>query len=134
MQRLLIVIVALVFASLHAQQRHSSQREKLMETGGAFLKTCSVVVEKPTKALSSSELLDANYCAAYIAGFVDALQVTAELYQEPLVCPPDDDLDIREATMVVLAYIRERPERRERTTAVLVGAALSRAFPCRQER
>ena len=129
MLRLLAVILVLSIASSPAQQQQPHPREKLAETGGAFLKTCSVIV-KPTKTLSSSELLDANYCAAYVTGFVDALQVTAELYQEPLVCPPDGDLDIREATQIVLAYIREKPERRERTTAVLVGAALARAFPC----
>ena len=90
------------------------------------------MVEKTTKGLTASELLDANYCAAYMTGFVDALQVTAELYQEPLACFPEAGSDVREATKIVLAYIREKPERRERTTAVLVGAALARAFPCQK--
>lgn len=130
MPRLLAAILTLSVVSMHAQQAPPPSREKLAETGGAFLKTCAVV-EKPTKALSSSELLDANYCAAYLTGFVDALQVTAELYQEPVACFPEAGVDVRDATKVVLAYIREKPERRERTTAVLVGAALARAFPCR---
>lgn len=133
MLRLITVILVLSVSVVtsHAQQQHLSTREKLVETGGAFLKTCSVV-EKPTKTLSSTELLDANYCAAYIAGFVDALQVTAELYQEAVACFPEGEIDLRQATKMVLAYIREKPERRERTTAVLVGAALARAYPCRK--
>jgi len=129
MFRLAVVVPILCFLAAHAQQR--ADPEKLAGTGAAFMKTCAVV-EKPTKALSNSELLDANYCAAYVTGFVDALQVTAELYREPVACFPDDGIDVREATKIVLAYIREKPERRERTTAVLVGAALARAFPCRK--
>lgn len=121
----------LVVTYAGSERPDQASREKLAETGGDFLKTCAIV-EKPTKRLSSSELLDANYCAAYMTGFVDALQVAAELYQEPLACFPEAAIDVRETTKLVLAYIRERPERSRRTTAVLVGAALARAFPCRK--
>ena len=121
----LLMLIALVFCS----QGLADDRDKLADTGASFLKTCAVV-EKPTKDLPRSELLDANYCAAYMSGYLDALEFAAAAYDADLFCPPPEGLEARQAVKIVLSHVRKTPASANKSITVVIALAMKDAFPC----
>ena len=91
------------------------------------------MLEKPTERLSGSELLDANYCAAYMSGYLDALEFAAAAYKADLFCPPAEGLDARQAVKIVLSHVRKTPSSANKSIAVVATLAMRDAFPCERQ-
>ena len=123
-----LIWAVLVFCS----QTLAQDTDKLADTGARFLKTCAVL-EKPTKDLSRTELLDANYCAAYLSGYLDALEFAAAAYKADLFCPPQEGLDARQAVTIVLNHVRKTPASASKRMAIVAALAMRDAFPCGQQ-
>ncbi len=66
---------------------------------------------------------DYAFCAGYVAGMTDTLQVPS------IVCLPEH-VTIGQSVDVVMKYLRNNPENRHYAAASVGLAALKQAFPC----
>ena len=94
------------------------------QTGREFLELCS-----------DGGAWTEGYCTGYVAGageLVDGLLLEEDLKSAldgKAFCPPDG-LRKGQVRDLVLAYLRERPEIRDKHIASITWAALIDAFPC----
>jgi Ssp1 endopeptidase immunity protein Rap1a len=68
--------------------------------------------------------LEANFCAGYVLGAADALQITGR------TCRSASDAATVQTLEIVKRYIREHPEEWDKHGAWLVETPLAKAFPC----
>lgn len=101
--------------------------------GNKLLKSCTAglrVINKD-KGLSSTELVDATYCAGLVQGITDTNRINRMSGSSPLFCIPGDVIDKGQATRIVVNYLRAHPEKMKMHESNLVIDALMEAFPCR---
>ena len=83
-----------------------------------------------------------NYCIGYVLGAIEGWSAAMGLIREGnpevhlhgialfALCPPDDH-NLKQAFDIVVKYLRDHPEHRDRSMALLTRIALSEAWPCR---
>jgi hypothetical protein len=88
----------------------SAQATVVFDTGNELLSTCDDPKGRP-------------YCLGTAAGFSDMLQTMGK------TCA-DKTVTRGQAADVVIGFLRNHPELRNKTAASLARAALTEAFPC----
>ena len=74
-----------------------------------------------------------DVCVSYVMGVVDAIVFQQRIVtRKKFLCIPGDTTSGRLAD-IVMDYLRERPENRRWSAALLVNNALVAAFPCQPE-
>ena len=69
-------------------------------------------------------------CTAYVAGFVDGMQIRHVLDEDGhTFCPPKGG-GYGQMVLVVRKFMADHPEYLNEHIGTIVGGALSRAFPC----
>jgi hypothetical protein len=90
-----------------------------MRTGNDMLRTCT-----------STSGVDAVTCLSFIQGVVDTSMIGPSMYgQEIYFCVPSGST-IGQYNDVIIAYLRNHPERRHYASASLIIEAMRQAFPC----
>lgn len=74
----------------------------------------------------ASNYFNRGYCGGYVIGVVDAVERSGS---GPRICVPEGATKGQLAD-VVLKYLEDHPERRNRDAGELVPEALHAAFPC----
>ena len=77
----------------------------------------------------SEHALDVAWCGAYINGVFDTHGVFDYYGQERKFCNPVG-ISLQELTDIVVPYLRNHPNERNKVGAYLVEAALKERFPC----
>jgi hypothetical protein len=77
----------------------------------------------------SEHALDVAWCGAYINGVFDTHGVFDYYGQERKFCNPVG-ISLRELTDIVVPYLRNHPNERNKIGAYLVEVALKERFPC----
>ena len=72
-------------------------------------------------------------CEMYVAGNFDQLQLTTAAMGRIAICP-SKDVTMAQATDVVLKYLADHPDSRDKVAPFLVSMALVQAFPCTKRR
>jgi hypothetical protein len=70
------------------------------------------------------------HATSYVSGALNTLQLVQTSKTFPkLVCLPDG-VTYEQAVDIFCKYLEEQPEQRSKNSAILIVAALARAFPC----
>jgi len=98
------------------------------ETGNEFYAECS---DPSTR--------DSSYCVGYVYGAAEGWSEAMRLIHEAdphviqtgllALCTPDG-VTLRQALDIVVAYLRDHPEKRDWNMALLAQIATSEAWPC----
>jgi len=106
-----------------------------------------LVAASPAAAYSGNDLyaqcsqpLERTWCLGFvsglISGYIIGLQVSQDVYETGLakqeelgICPPGAST-YGQAVDMVIQYLREHPEERDRRAPILVGAALRLHWSC----
>lgn len=102
-------------------------------SGADLLKRCTAA-EKSLQGekLSSEELLDSTWCAAYISGLLDGFSVSDfRVGEEKMVCPPEAGLTRSEALTIITRRLREYPDDHAMNGRRSALLALAKAMPCK---
>lgn len=102
-------------------------------SGAELLKRCTAA-EKSVQGdkLSSEELLDSTWCAAYISGLLDGFSVSDfRVGEEKMVCPPEAGLTRSQALGIITRHLREHPDDHAKTGRRSALLALAKAMPCK---
>jgi len=70
-------------------------------------------------------------CLGYVSGVIDASQMYQSAGTNRLVCPPTG-VTRTQVRDVVVRFLEEHPESRQRAAAVIALSAMGKAFPCVQ--
>jgi hypothetical protein len=79
--------------------------------GSLMVRSCHLAIaQNDGRSLSGSENEEAIVCTAYVAGFLDALHLSAAVGNKTLdICLPDERLDVLQAAGVLLKYLDTHP-------------------------
>lgn len=91
------------------------------ETALAMQTTCKAVDSKP---INLYEATDFGECLGYLRGFVDGALL------KPGLCLPDEPLQAGQLQQIFMKFLRDHPEKLNRSTGSAVMLALYAAFPC----
>ena len=98
----------------------------IFNTGNDLLMACDATSETDTNSALKNVL-----CMGYIAGMIDAIQITFGQYPEiRSFCLPTNGMSINQQVMVVTKYLRENPNQLHETARSSVFIALAKDFPC----
>jgi hypothetical protein len=106
-------LAAALALAMQVQWSATCQAGIIFDTGNEFLSMCG-----------DSGLRIVSYCGGATTGYFDMLQTMGE------TCAAGSYLTREQIADVVLKYLRDHPEARNRSAASQARAALIQAFPC----
>lgn len=103
-----------------AQTLHAS-------TGIELLRQCASQARS-----EDGRALDRLLCLTYLDGFIQGHRITTDLLKpaKPLLCLPPDGIELEQAQLVLVKWLREHPNDLHHTARILTISALTQAFPC----
>ena len=113
-------LLVVLTKSTEAQTLHAA-------TGMELLRQCD-----PRSTDEGARTLDKLLCLTYLDGFIQGHRTTTDLLKpaKPLLCFPAEGIEVEQAQLVVVKWLREHPKDLHHSTRILVISALTQAFPC----
>jgi Rap1a immunity proteins len=99
-------------------------------TGKTLITQCSPAGERlDGRALTAEAAQASSFCQGFLAGVEYGHSALVQAGRAPLFCLPET-VGMKEVIEVVLEYLRQHPDQRQRDGGTVVAEALGGRYPC----
>jgi hypothetical protein len=96
--------------------------------GTGIQRACSITLDMnvihPRKAKTQQEAFDLGFCLGLVKGVYENLNSKVDF------CPANDGVPLRKTAELVVSFVQDHPDLKDKDSADIVRWALTDAFPC----